>query len=409
MRFEPEHFIVEEIIPTGDVLKINEAFTKKDEDDLKPAYYFTQFILQKRLWTTAHAIREVARRLHLSQKRLNYAGNKDRNAVTTQRCSAFAVEPERIMNLRIKDITILGAWKTKEKVALGEVMGNRFTIRVPSKTYDAKTIQEKARAASMTIPNLFGPQRFGSVRNITHEIGKRLVQEKYAEAITHYLTAHDEQEHHAEARHARKRLKETMDYTEALRTFPQHLRIERTLIAHLAKQPNDHLGAFRKLHRSMQLLFVHAYQSHLFNQVTERRKRAGHLLHANIGDAYASLNENGFPNLETMHRIEDAEQREMAQEKVNERKAVLLGRLIGYESDLGEAEQNLLAEEGISLQQFHLRSLPELSPKGGWRPLFLFLNDFQANEENDWSVLRFSLPAGSYATVALHALGIAPE
>ncbi len=405
MKFEPEDFVVEEITPSGEVLEVGKKISRENETEADP--YFTQFILQKRLWTTSNAIRELARRLRVSQKRFNFAGNKDRNAVTVQKCSAFCVPPPQLVELNIKDLDILGAWKTKEKVRLGQLAGNRFTIRLDSRQTPAKEVQARAEQLNLAIPNFFGEQRFGSVRRNTHVIGKLLLQGKHEEAILGYLCAQDgEGEKDEEARKARERLAETGDYAQALRHFPMHLKLERTLLGHLAKYPNDFLGAFRKLHRSLQLLFIHAYQSHLFNKLLEKRVKEKNRFVAERGDEYAPLTSLGFPDLDQCKDIKNEEEKQVARTLVREQKAVLVGKLIGYESELKEEEERVLAEEGVTQEQFLLKRLPELSVKGSRRPLFVFLKGFQAREEGEKTVLRFSLPSGSYATVALKALGI---
>ncbi|HKZ49706.1 MAG TPA: tRNA pseudouridine(13) synthase TruD, partial [Candidatus Nanoarchaeia archaeon] len=64
----PEDFIVEEIITVPK--------SKKDEQ--------TYFWLTKRNWTTEAAIREISRRLGVSNRRFKFAGSKDRIAATKQ-------------------------------------------------------------------------------------------------------------------------------------------------------------------------------------------------------------------------------------------------------------------------------------------------------------------------------------
>ena len=81
--FAAEEFVVEEITADGVVLERDKpAGYGSKEDAALERDYFSRFILQKRNWNTMQAIAEIARRLHAHPKRFDFAGTKDRNAVT---------------------------------------------------------------------------------------------------------------------------------------------------------------------------------------------------------------------------------------------------------------------------------------------------------------------------------------
>ncbi len=412
-KFQPEEFIVEEITRSGEVLEIGKNIRHENEQLKSTNHFFSHFVLQKRLWTTSNAIREVAYRLHISAGRINYAGNKDRNALTTQLCSAFAVQPEALLSLNIKDIKINGAWLANSKVGLGDLAGNRFTITLtegniekkPFAKLSAKKIESRLKKQNFAIANYFGEQRFGSARKNTAIVGKLLMQGKFKEAVLNYLCFTDEGERDEGARHARMRLKKDMNFREALHYFPHFLKAEKIILSHLANNPNDFLGAFRKLHRSLQLLFIHAYQSELFNKMLEKRAKGKKLAKPQIGDYYCGIDSNLFPDDENPIKIETKAKANQVGKLIKEKKAVLLGILIGYQTELGKEEEKILKKEGVRKEDFLMRSTPELSSKGALRPLFVFLKDFEVKEEGEAGkrkiILHFSLPAGSYATVAL--------
>ena len=409
LKFQPEEFIVEEITEEGKTLKVGEKTPFPDESIQNPNNFFSRFILQKRLWETNSALRKIAQRLYVTPKRMNCAGNKDRNAVTVQMCSAFAVKPEKLLALKIKDIEINGAWLSNEKVKMGGLLGNRFTISLNEENVGKEKFErmsaEKINATleknNFAIPNFFGPQRFGSMRRNTHLVGKSLVQGKIKEAVMNYLCYSDENEENIEAKEARKRLLETMDFKEALQKYPGHLRYEIGMISHLEKLPNDFLGAFRMLPRTLQLLFLHAYESHLFNELLRKRIERKALSVAETGDAYCKMNGYGFPEAEKAKKIKDEKEKEETQKMISEGKAVLLGNIIGSESELTEEEEVIMKEEGIGKENFSQKSFPELECRGDVRPLFVFLKDFSAERKEESLVLKFSLPAGSYATTAI--------
>ncbi|MFH1257703.1 MAG: tRNA pseudouridine(13) synthase TruD, partial [Candidatus Micrarchaeota archaeon] len=359
-QFQPEEFIVEEITEAGDVLELDKPFQKPDEELRDRNHYFSRFVLQKRMWTSNNAIRQVAERLHINAKRINFAGNKDRNAFTTQMCSAFAVEPVRIRSLNIKDIKILGTWLSNEKAKMGGLAGNRFTITLTGKNIgekefkglSAKKIIAKMEKGDFTIANYFGEQRFGSARRNTAEVGKLLLQGKFKEAVLNYLCFTDENERDEGARASRKRLAKEMDFREALHYYPHFLKTEKLMLSHLVHSPNDFLGAFRRLHRSLQLLFIHAYQSELFNKILAEREKKKKLGKAAVGGHYCRMNAVGFPDDENPLEIKDKKEAKAVEKLIGKGEAVLLGNLIGYSSKITKEEESLLKKEKMKKEVF---------------------------------------------------------
>ena len=412
-KFEPEDFIVEEIAANGDLLEIDKPYSRQDEKLQSSNHFFSVFALQKRLWTTSNATRQIADRLYINSGRINFAGNKDRNALTVQLCSAFAIQPRQLLALNIKDIKINGAWLSNGKVKLGGLSGNRFTITLTEENIgstdfrklSAEKIEMKLKRQNYCIPNYFGDQRFGSARKNTAIVGKLLVQGKFKEAILNYLCHTDEGEKDEQASKARKLLEKSMNFHEAMRTFPYFLKHERYMLSHLTQSPNDYLGAFRKLHRSLQLLFIHAYQSELFNKILEARIKKGKLLKPALGDYYCGMNDLGFPDVEQHKKIESKAQQKMVNGLISEKRAVILGKLVGFQTELSKDEEKLLGREKVKKEEFVMKSTPELNSKGTYRPNFAFLKDFACAEQKEGGKrgirLRFALPSGSYATVAL--------
>ncbi len=384
--FSPEEFIVEEIAQNGVVLEVGKQFSASDFEALRTAksdaatleqnaglhrgQWFSWFVLEKREWNTSQALGSIGSRMGVSKKRFDCAGNKDRNAITVQLCSAFAIEPARILGVRVKDVKINGVFLASSKVRLGDLQGNRFTITLTErncgKTPDASAIGEKARSSDFLFPNFFGSQRFGSLRSNTAQVGELLLKNDLEGAVMNYLcfTGGEEADSEREtgATDARKKLFEERDFEKALSYFPKHLKFERELLAHLAKHPKDFAGALRMFPRHVLLLFVHAFQSQLFNEELQARIAEGVVPQEGI-----------------------------------------LGKIIGYDSELDAGEKALLDLRGISVGDFKVRCFPEVSCKGTMRPLFAKMGGFEVLQKEPL-VLRFSLGAGSYATVALEFL-----
>ena len=87
----PEDFVVEEVTPEGRVLELDADNSIEDARG-----EFTHFTLQKRNWETMRAVKEVSSRLKVSQRRLSFAGTKDKRALTTQRVSAYNIPVDEL-------------------------------------------------------------------------------------------------------------------------------------------------------------------------------------------------------------------------------------------------------------------------------------------------------------------------
>ncbi|MEW6748647.1 MAG: tRNA pseudouridine(13) synthase TruD [Candidatus Micrarchaeota archaeon] len=402
LKSAPEDFMVEEISPDGMIYELDKRFEMPDEGGA-----YTHFILQKKDWSTASALSEIAKRLRTSQNNMNTAGTKDKRAVTTQLASVRGDKRQALSELKIKDISINGSWLARDRVHMGGLLGNRFTItvrdaagagdRVPDAecraqgAMDAGNRMPDAEDCARRIageldgrfPNYFGEQRFGSTRRNTHKIGEMLLQGKTEDAAMSFL-CDSEGEENPQARLARQELAETKDFSRALKGFPQHLRLERSMLDHLAKDPDDYLGALRRLPRNILLLFIHAFQSDIFNRLlSERIAEGGPELEEG---EYFCGERHGFPDTDKI-----------------EAEGWITGKIIGYNTPLNGRERALLEELGVDKDSFRMETIPEISSKGTYRTLLAPLRGFSVSglQSPDGMRFRFSLPSGSYATVAM--------
>lgn len=376
IKVEVEDFIVEEIDINGNILKAGKEFKCKDDVGGK----WTHFVLEKWNWTTDLAIKRIAKALRISHKRFRWAGNKDKRGITTQWVSVFNVKKESLRSLNLKDIFIRGACYKKEPVRMGQLLGNRFIVKVWEES--PTDIKKVCEALGGMMPNFYGPQRFGSVRGISHAIGYLLLKGQFEDAVWMFLTE-TKGEVNPLSIEARTRLREEGDFKKALQYFPKHLKHERLILSHLSKYPKDFVNALRKLPRGTLLLFVHAIQSFLFNVALRERLKEGELKKEE-GEYYCGENSYGFPDLEK-----------------KEEKGFLVGKVIGYNTKLNEREKELLERFGIEKEEFKLKSIPEVASEGTFRPLIVPYLNFQFRKKKNSTVLRFDLPAGSYATVLL--------
>ncbi|VVC03031.1 putative tRNA pseudouridine synthase D [Candidatus Bilamarchaeum dharawalense] len=369
----PEDFLVEEIATDGTIFELDHQVTLPDSQGK-----FIHFVLQKKNWSTSSALSEISGRLQVSQNRFNTAGIKDKMSISIQLASVSGVPKENLGRLNIRDISINGTWSAPDRVHMGDLLGNRFTIIVrDSMESSNERVQEIITNLDKKFPNYFGEQRFGSTRKNTHLIGQKILEGKLEDAVFTFLCA-GEGETNLESSAARKELSETRNFSQALKVYPKHLRLERSMIAYLDRHPTNYLNALRCLPRNILLLFVHALQSHLFNVLLSNR----------IGEADLELEQGEYFCGETLGFPDIGK---------SESEGWICGKLIGYTSPINDREKEILEKFGLSKENFKIKEIPEIASKGTYRPILSPLRDFSFSN----ATFRFSLTSGSYATVAL--------
>ena len=410
-----DDFVVEELLVDGSLAEVSppvEAWEPAGEGR------YLICVLVKRRWDTFLAVRQVAQRLRINQKRIRFAGIKDTKALTAQHISLQNVSPNKVLDVQIKDITLYPQRFSRERMYSQLIQGNRFHITVRCLDHPVSVIEERTKNVQDEIesiggvPNFFGHQRFGTIRPNTHQVGKYLTRGDAEKAALVFLAEPSINEH-PKAREARQQLQDTMDFQEALNSFPRFLSYERFMLGHLAKYSNDFVGAFRELPRRLRKLFVQAYQSYLFNRfLSERIRRGMPLDEPQIGDYTIRLDEPGLPTEEydqatatNIQTIEDA---------VKEGKMCVAAPLIGPDQPpskgvQGEIEQEILENENVTPENFQLSFMPEATAEGRVRAVLnpvwnLVQEEIAADSENPGNQmmkLGFTLNRGSYATVLL--------
>src|SRR3989475_6350109 len=86
--------------------------------------------IRVRNWETNRLVREFARTLHISRRRIGFGGTKDKRALTTQLFSFENVPVETLSALRMKDVEVLDAYPSDRPLEIGELIGNRFRVLV---------------------------------------------------------------------------------------------------------------------------------------------------------------------------------------------------------------------------------------------------------------------------------------
>jgi tRNA pseudouridine13 synthase len=356
IKEKPEDFLVEEITPEATILELgrSQLFESVEGD-------YIHFTLEKNNWDTMRAVKVISKACNVSQKRIKYAGTKDRRSISAQRMSIWQVPVERLEKLKIKDLALRDFCSSPEPVNLGSLSGNRFSILIRQVPENAdERVKKIVEELGGKAPNFFGTQRFG-LRMSNHLIGKHILKGDFKAAVMSYLC--DTGNEPEEATKEREKLRESEDFGKALKSFPDYLGYEKSMLNRLALEPGDYIGAMRELPKKLRWMFVHAFQGYVFNLALSEYIESGSI-----------------------------------PEKLP---------LVGSSSEPDEVSAGILDKEGIVLGNFRVKAMPEMSTEGLMReslvPFGNFeLLDFNREESKLW--VRFSLPPGSYATVLLREI-----
>ncbi|MBN1793013.1 tRNA pseudouridine(13) synthase TruD [Candidatus Woesearchaeota archaeon] len=315
---------------------VKENSTEKIQKELKEKGEYKVFRLRKKHYTTENAVQQIAKALRLPRKNIGYAGSKDSKAITTQLISIRAAPKENILALHLNDLELEYLGAMEDPICLGDLEGNSFEITIRNLS---ESKEDAPRKITMFI-NYFGEQRF-SKNNAA--IGKAIIKKEFKRATELIIESSADDA---------KKLEE-----------------------HLSKSRNDYVGALKTLPFKTLTLFIHAYQSKLWNEAAKA------LIEGNPGRENELIPLIGF-GTEFMSK------------------------------ETEETYKQILEKEGVSQSDFVIRAIPDLTSNGSDHTLYAEIKNLkiQEMEEDELNPGRnkckvtFSLAKGCYATEAIKAM-----
>lgn len=358
------------------------------------------------------------------QRSFGFAGTKDKRSISTQRVTAFKQNAKRLaaLNDRLFGIKVGNFRYVQEDLVLGQLLGNRFTITLRGVVADSEDIIKAAadNLGKNGFINYFGLQRFGSGSVPTHLVGAALVRGEWKIAVGLILDPREGER--AAITEAREYYKESGDIDGTLRRLPRYLVAERAILQCLKKCPGNHLQALKAIPRTLRMMYVHSYQSYLWNHAASTRVQKygndqvvlGDLVFCK-GNSYEKLMDSAniepedeiYSDSHDYSNLPEMSETALPEEKIHSVKVVAAEDLLRGEytiddvvlplpgsralyptNDVAHVYHDLAKKDGISLTEsvHNAKEFSLTSMTGGYRQVFQRPIDFE------WEVLMYTDP-----------------
>jgi tRNA pseudouridine13 synthase len=255
---------------------------------------------------TMDATNMIARFLKLKTTSFGFSGTKDRRAATVQRISVHRQRASNLiwLNSRLQGIRLGDFKHSKHPIQLGQHGGNEFVITLKGVEHirgarqsiatRVKTIEESVEQGLRFVHengflNYFGLQRFGTHAIGTHELGAKILKEDFQGAIedicavpadlAQALASSDKdalvgyQQDDINRARALTIWRTSQNAKAALAIMPKRYSAEYRIIEHLSRhdQRRDYIGAILTITRGLRQMYIHGYQSLVWNHVASLR------------------------------------------------------------------------------------------------------------------------------------------
>uniref|UniRef100_G1RCK7 Pseudouridylate synthase 7 homolog n=1 Tax=Nomascus leucogenys TaxID=61853 RepID=G1RCK7_NOMLE len=235
---------------------------------------YCHFVLYKENKDTMDAINVLSKYLRVKPNIFSYMGTKDKRAITVQEIAVLKITAQRLAHLNkcLMNFKLGNFSYQKNPLKLGELQGNHFTVVLRNITGTDDQVQQAMNSLKeIGFINYYGMQRFGTTAVPTYQVGRAILQNSWTEVMDLILKPRSGAEKGYLVK-CREEWAKTKDPTAALRKLPVKRCVEGQLLRGLSKYGMKNIvSAFGIIPRNNRLMYIHSYQSYVWNNMVSKR------------------------------------------------------------------------------------------------------------------------------------------
>ncbi|KAL4668996.1 hypothetical protein H8959_007550 [Pygathrix nigripes] len=235
---------------------------------------YCHFVLYKENKDTMDAINVLSRYLRVKPNIFSYMGTKDKRAITVQEIAVLKITAQRLAHLNkcLMNFKLGNFSYQKNPLKLGELQGNHFTVVLRNITGTDDQVQQAMNSLKeIGFINYYGMQRFGTTAVPTYQVGRAILQNSWTEVMDLILKPRSGAEKGYLVK-CREEWAKTKDPAAALRKLPVKRCVEGQLLRGLSKYGMKNIvSAFGIIPRNNRLMYIHSYQSYVWNNMVSKR------------------------------------------------------------------------------------------------------------------------------------------
>ncbi|XP_015303380.3 pseudouridylate synthase 7 homolog isoform X5 [Macaca fascicularis] len=277
---------------------------------------YCHFVLYKENKDTMDAINVLSRYLRVKPNIFSYMGTKDKRAITVQEIAVLKITAQRLAHLNkcLMNFKLGNFSYQKNPLKLGELQGNHFTVVLRNITGTDDQVQQAMNSLrEIGFINYYGMQRFGTTAVPTYQVGRAILQNSWTEVMDLILKPRSGAEKGYLVK-CREEWAKTKDPAAALRKLPVKRCVEGQLLRGLSKYGMKNIvSAFGIIPRNNRLMYIHSYQSYVWNNMVSKRIEdyglkpvPGDLVLKGVQEAYREMLTADNLDIDNMrHKIRD--------------------------------------------------------------------------------------------------------